>query len=132
MFSNVSGQFDLILANPPYIAVEFAKEEEQFATSVRFLPTLFAQAGRYLTPQGRLLVQFPLWFRDKLASLGAQHGFELVEVKRTPSKSLGLKLLSLAYTQVGFRSSFYLFRPVAAPPAAPRARSRARRKPEPA
>ena len=31
-------------------------------------------------------------------------------MKRTPNKSLGLFLLSLAYTQVGFRSAFYLFR----------------------
>ncbi len=118
MFSTVSGKFDLILANPPYIAVEFEKEEEQFATSVRFLPTLFAQAGQYLTADGRLLVQFPKWFKDKLAKLGEANGLELIEVKRTPPKSIGLQLLSLAYTQVGFGSTFYLFRVKAPAPAA--------------
>ena len=110
MFSGVEGRFDIVLANPPYIALDFKDEQEQFATSVRYLPTLFAQVGEHLTPDGRVLVQFPIWFRKKLKKLGAQHGFELVSVERTPGKSPALFLLSLAYMQVGFRSAFYLFR----------------------
>jgi release factor glutamine methyltransferase len=112
MFSRVEGKFDLILANPPYIAADFANEEEQFATSVRYLPLLFAGVGEHLTSDGRLLVQFPIWFRGRIERLAASQGLQVVAVKRLPRKSLGLSLLSLAYLQVGFRSAHFLIRPL--------------------
>jgi release factor glutamine methyltransferase len=108
MFSRVEGKFDLILANPPYIAADFKNEEEQFATSTRYLPALFAEAGQRLTGDGRLLVQFPIWFRAKIERLAARHGLQVVAVRRLPPKSLGLSLLSLAYLQVGFRSAHFV------------------------
>jgi hypothetical protein len=76
-------------------------------------PTLFEQARDYLTEDGRLLVQFPLWFRPKIERLALAHGFQVKSVRRMPPKSLGLALLSLAYLQVGFRSALYLIEPVA-------------------
>jgi release factor glutamine methyltransferase len=110
MFGAVTGKFDLILANPPYISVEFEDETAQFATSVRFLPTLFREAPKRLTKDGRLLVQFPIWYRRRLEALARANGLELVSVRRTPLKSPGLFLLSLLYMQVGWRSAFFLFR----------------------
>ena len=114
MFSRVEGKFDLILANPPYIAADFANEEEQFATSVRYLPLLFAGVGEHLTSDGRLLVQFPMWFRGRIEKLAARHGLQVVAVRRMPRKSLGLSLLSLAYMQVGWRSAYFLIQPLPA------------------
>jgi methylase of polypeptide subunit release factors len=110
MFSNVEGKFDIVLTAPPYLSLKFESDEQQFATSDRFLPSLFSQVGDHLVDGGRLLVVFPLRFRERLEELAAAHGLELLEVNRAPRKSLALGLLSLAYMSVGWRSTFYLFR----------------------
>ena len=117
MFSSVEGKFDLILANPPYLEAEFNDLDKQFATSVRYLPMLFAQVGEHLADHGRLLIQYPIWFRGVIERLGAERGLRLIEVKRMPLKSPGLLLLSLLYMQFGFRSAFYLLEPMHKPAA---------------
>lgn len=69
-FENVSGQFDLIVSNPPYVALS---EMADLAPEVRgheprealtdeadgltFYRSIIQQAARYLMPNGRLLVE---------------------------------------------------------------------------
>lgn len=69
-FSNVTQQFDLIVSNPPYIAMsempDLSPEVQgyephmaltDFSDGLSAYRTICAQAGAYLAPKGRLLVE---------------------------------------------------------------------------
>jgi len=129
MFSRVEGKYDFILANSPYLEDEFEADDHQFATSVKYLPTLFAEVGDYLAEGGRLLIQFPLRSRPRIEKLAAKHGLELVSAQPMPPRPLGLFLLSVLYMQIGFISTFYLLRRKPAPAVAADAVTRAERVP---
>ena len=119
MFARVEGKFDVIMANAPYIDDEFEAEDHQFATSKKYLPTLFAQAGNYLTVDGRLFLQFPSKAQPRLEKLAARNGLEIVAVRRLPPKTFKLSVLSVLYLQIGFKSALYELRRQSADAAAP-------------
>jgi methylase of polypeptide subunit release factors len=107
MFAKVEGKFDLILANAPYIDDEFEAEDHQFATSRKYLATLFAKAGEHLAGDGRLVLQFPLKAQGRIEKLALAHGLEIASVRRLPPKTFKLSLLSILYLQIGFKSALF-------------------------
>ncbi len=86
-FSNVSGRFDLIVSNPPYIAQD---EMPDLAPELSYEPrialtdeadglsayrTIAAQAPNHLVPGGRLLVEIGLTQGAAVMALFTQAGF---------------------------------------------------------
>lgn len=86
-FSNVSGRFDLIVSNPPYIAQD---EMPDLAPELSYEPrialtdeadglsayrTIAAQAPNHLAPGGRLLVEIGLTQGAAVMALFTQAGF---------------------------------------------------------
>ncbi|HWF64261.1 MAG TPA: class I SAM-dependent methyltransferase [Rhizomicrobium sp.] len=119
MFARVEGKFDLILANAPYIDDEFEAEDHQFATSRKYLSTLFAKAADHLARDGRLVIQFPSKAQRRIVKLALAHGLDLVSVRRMPPKPFMISLLSILYLQVGFQSALYQLRRQSTDAAAP-------------
>jgi release factor glutamine methyltransferase len=108
MFSNVDGRFDVLLANPPYLSLPMEGEEHQFATSTRYLPTLFRSAKDHLRDGGRIVLQFPAWRRSLIERLAAENGLRITSSEALPRKDLRLALYGAAYLQAGLRSTAFV------------------------
>lgn len=91
-FSNVTGTFDLIVANPPYVAEAdphlpaLAHEPERALISgpegLDDLRRIVAAAPAYLNEHGWLLVEHGYDQQDAVHSLFAAAGFEAIECRR--------------------------------------------------
>jgi release factor glutamine methyltransferase len=91
-YSGVSGRFDLIVANPPYIAegdphLPALSHEPVGAlisgpAGLTDLTRIIAQAPRFLTPSGRLLVEHGYDQQEPVTGLFAAAGFEAIECRR--------------------------------------------------
>jgi release factor glutamine methyltransferase len=94
-FQNVDGLFDLIVSNPPYIALaempglqpEVRDWEPRLALTdegdgLGAYRAILAGAASHLAPQGRLMVEIGPTQAEAVAEIGAAHGFAPPEVRR--------------------------------------------------
>ena len=110
-FENVSGRFDVVISNPPWIDFDLNDPNKQWATSATLIPSLFRDSGRFLVDDGLLIISCPGAAKEHLEKLGSVNGFTLESThKREKNGGFRVRALTLLYLQVGFHPLVYVFR----------------------
>ncbi len=109
-FDSVEGRFEVVVSNPPWMDFEFGDPFKMWATSATLIPSLFQRSREFLVADGLLMISCPAGAKEKLLELAADNGFALVaSYPREKRKGLGVRLMTLAYLQVGFHPLVYVF-----------------------
>ena len=97
LFEQIAGRFDVITANPPYVGLEGGDGLELQESVKAFEPSmalfggpdglevikrLIAQAGKYLRPGGRLLLEIGAGQGQSCRELMREAGFAQIEIKQ--------------------------------------------------
>jgi SAM-dependent methyltransferase len=110
MFSAVSGPFDKIVANPPWLFfLSPTSQERAWGTSRTYLPTLFGEGRTQLadSAEARILAFFPRQFASVISGTAAQAGFRLVRTHSHGERaSFGMRV---KYFQVWFDPAWFEF-----------------------
>lgn len=102
MFSEVSGKFDLIICNPPYLPYDSREDGEARlwnsggSEGWEFVGRFLGEAKKYLNPEGKILLLFSsLTGKDKVDKLISENGFnfECLKEKRFFYESLYVYLI---------------------------------------
>ena len=110
-FAAVSGQFEVIISNPPWVGFASDDPNRQWATSATLIPSLLRDSGRFLADGGVLAISCPAAAKDMLVQLARRNGLALVSTHpREKNKGLRVRLLTLLYLQIGFHPLVYVFR----------------------
>ncbi|MCZ7665505.1 MAG: class I SAM-dependent methyltransferase [Thermoleophilia bacterium] len=118
-FQAVAGRFDAIAANPPWMTLHFDDPRLAWATSSSFVPTIVREAARLLVDNGVLVFSYPSEHKHELIEVAEHHGLRFVSANpRRRRQSVGSRLLELAYLNIGFDTSIFVFRKPAAAPTA--------------
>lgn len=112
MFAAVTGRFDKIIANPPWLFFfSPSAEERAWGTSRTYLPTLFHEARNHLVegPHARVFAFFPQQFASVIEKVARDKRFSLVGMhphgERAPAAT------RLNYFQVWFKPAWFEFKP---------------------
>jgi release factor glutamine methyltransferase len=109
-FASVSGEYDVVISNPPWMGLQLGDPNKQWASSVALIPSLFRDSGRFLVDGGLLVITCPAAAKEKLIELAKQGGFSLVSTHpREQNKGLRVRLLTLLYLQIGFHPLVYVY-----------------------
>lgn len=109
-FDTVEGRFEVVASNPPWMDFEFGDPFKMWATSATLIPSLFRRSRGFLVDDGLLVISCPAAANEKLLELATANGFALVATHpRERRKELGVRLMTLAYLQVGFHPLVYVF-----------------------
>lgn len=115
-FDKVTGTFDVVASNPPWVEFGLDDPLRMWASSSTLIPSLFREAGSFLVDEGLMVISCPKHAQERLVELGKRYGFELIGAHpREERRTLGVRLMTLAYLQVGFCPLVYVFKKVADP-----------------
>jgi release factor glutamine methyltransferase len=110
-FESVSGRFDVVISNPPWMQLALDDPNKQWASSQTIIPGLFRDSGSFLVDGGLLAITCPASAKEELLPLAAQNGFTLVSTHpREKNNGLKVRLLTLLYLQIGFHPLVYVFK----------------------
>lgn len=99
IFENISGTYDYIFANPPYIArqnkdtvqksvLEWEEESTYFAEDdgLFYIKKLLDEASRYLAPKGKMYIEFDSWQKPHIEQYAEKIGWKKIEFWRDQYK----------------------------------------------
>jgi release factor glutamine methyltransferase len=110
-FESVTGTFEVVLSNPPWVNFELDDLNRKWASSATLITQLFRESGRFLKDGGLLVISCPAAAEETLVRLAEENGLELeMTYPREKRKDLRIRLLTLLYLQVGFHPLVYVFR----------------------
>jgi release factor glutamine methyltransferase len=110
-FKSVSGEFEVVVSNPPWMNLELDDPNRRWASSATLIPNLFNESGRFLADDGLLVISCPAAAKATLVELGRRNGYSLVSTHpREKRRDLRVRLLTLVYLQIGFHPLVYVFR----------------------
>ena len=95
IFDKITGTFDCIISNPPYISEKEFKElpkeikdheprEALFAKEdgLEFYDKILQNAGKYLKKDGRIFFEIGAYQKEELSKLAEQYNYKIIDIKK--------------------------------------------------